>query len=206
MTNQAQFTKHSYALENLGIDYSFHSHGLSVEIESWTRAFKAVGFKRVDREVAEKLMGPRNFNPMDYQDANTYNDTTIIANDINYGLNEIPEMGAVEAERHNLAGGTLLAFKEHKGGDIRGSYTKSKYMVSPESEQDMMHELVRVLSPEINFSLETDDGQEVTGRVTAHGYTEFDRNDLDLDDTDIQEIMEMTGSQRRANVNLANVM
>jgi len=79
-------------------------------------------------------------------------------------------------------------------------------MVSPESEQDMMHELVRVLSPEINFSLETDDGQEVTGRVTAHGYTEFDRNDLDLDDTDIQEIMEMTGSQRRANVNLANVM
>jgi len=77
MANQAQFTKHSYALENLGIDYSFHSHGLSVEIESWTRAFKAVGFKRVDREVAEKLL-PFD-RPEELQDANTYNDTTIIS-------------------------------------------------------------------------------------------------------------------------------
>lgn len=115
-------------------------------------------------------------------------------------------MGAVEAERGDLIGGTLLVFKEHKGGDIRGSYTKSKYMVVPEPEDEIQYDLIRVLSPEINFGLKTGDGEEVSGRVTAMGYTEFDMNDLDLDDTDIQELMEMTGKQEESSVNLAQVM
>lgn len=85
MAGQAQFYKHSIGLENLGIDYHFNQYGLSVEIESWAQAFRAAGFERVDREVAEKLL-PFD-DPNELQDANTYNDTTIIANDINYGLN-----------------------------------------------------------------------------------------------------------------------
>lgn len=204
MAEQAQFYKHSIGLENLGIDYHFNQYGLSVEIESWAQAFRAAGFERVDREVAEKLL-PFD-DPNELQHANTYNDTTIIANDINYGLNEIPRMGASEADRPELRGGTLLVFKEHKGGDIRGSYTKSKYMVAPEPEDEIQYDLIRVLSPEINFGIETPDGEEVAGRVTAHGYTEFEMNDLGLDDTDVQELMEMTGQQKSASVNLAQVI
>lgn len=201
MARTVTVRKHSFDLENLGVDYTIHDMGLSLEIQSWPEAFRKAGFERITREEAEQLV-PFD-KPMELQDSNTYNDTDNVTPDINYGLNEIPEQGVIEAGmRGDLMHGTLLVFKVHKGGDIRGSYGQNMYMVSEMSEEELIHELARVLSPEINVEVEDEQGNTTQARIGPRGYTEFMENELDLDDRQIMDLMEETGGRKTATTQL----
>lgn len=191
-------SKHAFGLERHGIDYSWHEMGLSVEIESWVKAFEELGFERINREVAEKI---EPFDkPQELQDSNTYNDNTNLANDINYGLNPIHPTGAMEAERPDLEGGTLLVFKEHKGGDIRGAYKQAVYMVHPDPEDVLIHDLFDLLSLEVEVKVEDQNGNTTNTRIDPMGYQEYMEDAIGLDDHDIMELMEKTGSTKMQTV------
>lgn len=183
--------KNAFTLQNT--EYSFHEYGLSVKIKSWTKAFKEYGFERIKREKAEKIL-PFD-DPNELQDSNTYNDNTNLANDINYGINEVPSHAP-----HKYAGGTLLVFKEHKGGDIRGAYKQSVYMYSPKTKEELMHELHRILALELNVEIEDQNGNMYQARIDPMGYHEVQKDEIGLDDDDVMGLMEKTGNQKIATV------
>lgn len=179
--------------ENHGVDYTWNEFGLSIEITNWIQAFKKLGFKKITREQAEKMFDFED--PMELQNANTYNDTTTLANHINYGLNK------------TMDDRTLLVFKEHTGRDIRAGYTQNRYMIHDESKRRIMHDLIPILSPELFFRINDLEGEQlVRARTESMGYTTFQKNELDLEGEDINAIAEATEDNKEKVINLQEVL
>lgn len=174
------FNKTAGTLDSFGVDYTFTEFG-DIEYESWVKAFKSIGFKRISREKVQKLMSFDD--PNELQNDNTYNYSSHVSPDINFGI-------------HDIEGGTLLVFKVHRGGDIRGNYTDAFYMWNPESKDNIIHELFSVIQPEIDFSIEVDGERVVDGILMSGGDVEFMENEIDVSRDQIWEWMEESGNQR----------
>jgi len=108
--------------ENEGVTYRIHSMGGSVEYkDGWAGALKQLGGEKLSFDEAKKLAmedDKTEFgNEQDFynyanekEDDNTYNGSSAIYPDINFGFFEVGDK-------------QYMAFKQHSGhGDIRGSY------------------------------------------------------------------------------------
>lgn len=185
-----KFTKGAATLDSRGVRYSFDDYGNIKYPEGWLNAFREIGFERISREEAEEALPFED--PMELQDSNTYNGAANVAEDINYGLNQIP----MEAPSP-YAGQTLLVFKVHQGGDIRGAYSKNKYMVIDQREDMLIHDIYPVLEPEIDFQFIHEGEVIASGMLMSGGYVEFTQEHPNVTEDDVWELIEESGSRHQ---------
>lgn len=187
------FRKSAGMLESRGIDYTFDEYSNIKYPDGWINAFRDIGFEKITREEAEKALGFDD--PMEVQDDNTYNESAHVWKDINYGITEVPVGAPAEVP---FKGQTILVFKVHQGGDIRSGYSQNTYMVYPDSKETLIHEIVPVISPEITFTFENEDGERISsGRLLSGGFVEFDMKHPEIDEETVWQMMEESGSQTK---------
>lgn len=163
------------------VDYSFDENGM-VDYSSWEEAFRSIGFRKAEDDdlsffASEEGVTTEDMkeNPEVIQDDNTYNYSANVSQDINFGT--------VDAGQQKL-----ISFKVHQGGDVRGNYSSSKFMVSHDVEA---YELTQLVNPEIFVDIESPSGDKVSeARLMAGGRVEFDRNELGIEEDQIWKLQE----------------
>jgi len=194
------FHKYAPDLDNRNLPYEWHKLGLSVKID-WDKAFDKLGFKEVTEKEVKESVGEGKFHRPKLESSNTSTYNTFIANHINFGVVDI----STPRIQQELGGKTLLTYRKHKGGDIRGRYSERRYMVHSKSK----NELTPDLSPLFNLRVVMEAMNKATGKKSKIEYSPLGHEHLYTDELNIGELhetlFEKSGTKRKTEFNLAKI-
>lgn len=181
MTRIVKVHKFPVGVESIGVrDVNFSDYGNVAYPKGWAKAFEQAGFDRITREELEEIVGE--VDPDRLVQDNTYNKSSNIWKDIQFGINELPDG----------SGRALLVFRPHSGsGDVRTGYGNARYLIYEDGKDAAISPFHEVAYPEIYFDIyevDSEGGQGerlVSCRLMAGGAVEFQEDQLDLVQDDI---------------------
>lgn len=134
-------------------------NGLIAYEGGWKKAFHDLGFEEISKKQAAKISGAseeemESSTPL--QDSNTYNQSSRVSHDLNYGIKDTP-------------GGVLISLKEHEFGDVRGNYAENKFMFKKGTkiEDEMQEGLYDILDPKVNLTNDEGEYAELDGGASG---------------------------------------
>ena len=192
----------SYGMELVeGDDYEITEHGTIAYNGGFAGMLENQGFQRIgDEEIGEMIAMDEDTDVSiedfeedpeqaiyDYlnekQNENTYNYSSAIDKDLNYGFIETDD------------GRTLMTFKEHKGGDVRGNYGDNVIYDITDFDNgntgDPKMDIAELLDPRISATVRGADGKDYDVSIDGgmNGAEWLDGEPEGLDDWDYTDAL-----------------